>query len=106
MPDLILDAAKKLDIQNFPVEIQEEILAKAGELVFRTSLGRALPYLSENEKETIEKFLEEKNGDELELISRVVAQKVPEFKDFVAEETEFFIRDSRAAVAAMRTAGK
>ena len=106
MPNLILDAAKKLDIENFPVEIQEEILAKAGELVFRASLARALPYLSENERENIEKFLEEKTGDELELVSRVVANKVPEFKNFIAEETEDFVKDSRAAIAAMRAAKK
>ena len=98
----IRQAEEKLGIEEFPAEVKQEILEKAGELIFRAVMLRAVPLLSDAQKEELEGMAD---TEDLSKVGEFLAATVPDLDTIVSEEMESFVKDSKTVTDAMKAKG-
>lgn len=83
-------------IDTLPEEKQEEVISKIGKMIFQAVLVRVLPMLEEEDLKSYDELVASKPGPD-ELMGFLL-DKVPEFLDIVAEESENFRQDAEAVI--------
>lgn len=76
------------NIKELPEEKQEETINRIGGIIFQSVLMRVLPMLSEEELADYEKLLD--NNVAPDELMNFFGEKVPNFLDIIAEESENF----------------
>ena len=96
---VIRQAEERLGIEGFPPEVKQEILEKAGELIFRAVLLRAVPLLSDAQKDEFAGITE---TQDLGKIGEFLQANVPDLDSIINEEMESFVKDSKTVTDAMK----
>lgn len=88
------------EIDKLPVEKQEETIDRIGKIIFQAVLLRVLPEMTEEDVNEYEKLIENKVApDDLMYF---FFQKVPNFLQIVAEESENFRIESAKILAEIK----
>jgi hypothetical protein len=79
-------------IETLPEEKQEEVIGKIGKMIFQAVLMRVLPMLEEEDLKDYDALVSQKPGPDE--VMGFFLDKVPNFLDIVAEESENFRKDA------------
>lgn len=80
------------NIKELPEDKQEETINKIGGIIFQSVLMRILPMLSEEDLANYEKLLD--NNIAPDELMNFFGEKIPNFLEIVAEESENFRKEA------------
>ena len=80
------------EIEKLPEEKREEAITRIGNIVFQSVLVKALPILNEKELAEYEKLVDDQA--EADVLLDFLFEKIPNFLQIVAEESENFRKES------------
>ncbi len=83
------------NIKDLPEDKQEETINKIGGIIFQSVLMRTLPMLSEEDLANYEKLLD--NDVAPDELMNFFGEKIPNFLEIVAEESENFRNEAAEA---------
>ncbi len=83
------------NIRDLPEDKQEETINRIGGIIFQSVLMRTLPMLSEEDLVNYEKMLE--NNVAPDELMNFFGEKIPNFLEIVAEESENFRAEAAEA---------
>ncbi|NCS99156.1 hypothetical protein GW764_03140 [Candidatus Parcubacteria bacterium] len=89
----ITNLVEKLDWSKLPFEVQDDLVEKTGESVFKSIMVRIIESLSEEDKETFVEILEAGEVDEL-VLNNFIVEKVPNADELVSQEVEKFLKET------------
>ncbi|KKQ88026.1 MAG: hypothetical protein UT09_C0005G0008 [Parcubacteria group bacterium GW2011_GWF2_38_8] len=80
------------EIEKLPEEKREEAITRIGNIIFQSVLIKALPALNEKELVEYEKMVD--NQVDADVFLDFLFEKIPNFLQIVAEESENFRKES------------
>jgi hypothetical protein len=89
----ITNLVEKLDWSKLPFEVQDELVEKTGESVFKSIMVRIIESLPEEDKDTFVEILEAGEVDEL-VLNNFIVEKVPDVDEIVSQEVEKFLKET------------
>ncbi|OGJ02835.1 hypothetical protein A3G06_00390 [Candidatus Nomurabacteria bacterium RIFCSPLOWO2_12_FULL_46_14] len=88
------------EIEKLPEEKQEETIGRIGKIIFQAVLTRVLPFLEEKDLEQYDKLMD--SNPSPEQVLDFLFDKVPNFLQIVAEETENFRKEAGEVLGAIK----
>jgi hypothetical protein len=88
------------EINKLPEDKQEETISRIGKIIFQSVLVRVLPVLNEEELAQYEKLVE--TGVEPDVLLDFLFEKIPNFLEIVAQESENFRKESAEVLSQIK----
>jgi len=89
----ILNLVEKMGWSKLPFEVQEDLVDRTGQAIYKNILIRIIEGLSEEDKDIFVEILEAGEVDEL-VLNNFIVEKVPEVDEITREETKKFLKES------------
>jgi hypothetical protein len=89
----ILNLVEKMGWSKLPFEVQEDLVDRTGQAIYKNILIRIIEGLSEEDKDIFVEILEAGEVDEL-VLNNFIVEKVPEVDEISREETKKFLKES------------